>query len=139
MYQSPVLVSAAIIQNKDEVLIAQRLDSSTIESMKWEFPGGKVRYLEDPRSCLVREIKEEMNITIEVSELYDIASHVYTLPSGDNMHVIILFFLAKYLSGDLILHECNDAVWVSRDKLGEYDFVQADIPIRERLMDHSNP
>jgi 8-oxo-dGTP diphosphatase len=139
MNDHPILVTAAIIQKEDKILIAQRLSSSSIEPDKWEFPGGKIHYLEEPKTCLKREIKEELNIDIDVVDIYDVIAHVYSLSSNDKMHVIILFYNAKYISGTLMLNECQDAKWVSHDMLQSYEFVAADVPVRDRLLHHSNP
>ncbi len=63
-------VSAAIIKNSDnEILICQRGPGGSCEFL-WEFPGGKIPG-ESPEECLVRECREELEIDIEVLDLFE--------------------------------------------------------------------
>ena len=65
MVDNEKVATAAIILHKKKVLIAQRKKDSWLEANKWEFPGGKVEQNETYEDCLIREIKEELGITIE--------------------------------------------------------------------------
>ena len=58
-----VTVTAAIIKDKDKILIARRKEGKHLE-FKWEFPGGKVHEDETEVETLTRELKEEFSITI---------------------------------------------------------------------------
>ena len=60
-------VVAAIIKEKNRYLIVQRNRNKHL-GLKWEFPGGKVGSKESFKNALIREIKEELNIIIEVKE-----------------------------------------------------------------------
>ncbi len=128
----PVLVTAAIIRDGGRILIARRKISDSPESGKWEFPGGKVEFGESPQACLVREIREELNLEIDVGEIYDVGSQVY-LNREKPFHVILLFFNCRVLGGELRLLDAADATWVTSSKLAEFDFAQADLTVVERL------
>lgn len=58
-------VTAAIIERGREILTAQRLKDSHM-GLRWEFPGGKIEPGESPEDCLKREIKEELDLDIQV-------------------------------------------------------------------------
>src|SRR3989344_1311855 len=58
----PILVTAAIIENNGKYLITQRPDDGRHNANRWEFPGGKVNFGEEPRYCLEREILEKIDI-----------------------------------------------------------------------------
>jgi 8-oxo-dGTP diphosphatase len=126
----PILVTAAAIVRQDLVLIARRRLDSSSEPGKWEFPGGKVEFGEHPEACLVREIKEELNLEIAVDKFFELASHVDT-PNG--RHVILLCYFCRLVrpegQGEMKLLEVADARWVSRLQLDEFDFAAADIPL----------
>ena len=126
----PILVTAAAIVHQDLVLIARRRLDSSSEPGKWEFPGGKVEFGEHPEACLVREIKEELNLEIAVDKFFELVSYVDT-PNG--RHVILLCYFCRLVrhesQGEMKLLEVADARWVSGHQLDEFDFATADIPL----------
>ena len=124
-----IIVTAAIIRKDDKILIAQRMPDSTNEANKWEFPGGKLKDMEHPEEGLIREIKEELDIEIRIEKLFEVNSHVY----GGKGHVILLAFLADYVSGEKKDLEVQDSKWVEPEALKDYDFAAADKPIVERF------
>jgi 8-oxo-dGTP diphosphatase len=68
-----IRVVAAILTYGDEILVCRRAQHKVSAGL-WEFPGGKIESGESARSALVREIKEELGIDIEVGELFDLSS-----------------------------------------------------------------
>ncbi|MDD5556195.1 MAG: (deoxy)nucleoside triphosphate pyrophosphohydrolase [bacterium] len=128
----PIVCAAAIIRRGRALLIARRKPDSRLEPLKWEFPGGKIEYTEDPRVCLVREIREEMNVRISVDAVYDIVSHTYR-KGGRIFHVLLLCYLCTYRGGRPRPLDCHETRWVRIGDLGAYDFAAADLPIVRRL------
>lgn len=124
----PILVTAAIIEDKGKYLITQR-QKDVHNGLRWEFPGGKLDFGEDPRDCLKREILEELGINIEVVDLLEYSSHVY----GGEKHIILLGFRCKFLSGKIKKLKINDFAWVSLGDIKKYDITEADIPFIEKL------
>lgn len=122
------IVTAAAIVRDGKVLIAQREAGSHME-FRWEFPGGKLESDETPEECIIREIKEELDIDIEVLDIYKVVKFKY-----DEKDVLLLCYLCRILKGEGRTLECNDFRWVSREELPSYDFVPADKPIVEKLM-----
>ena len=123
-----MLVTAAIIQRGGLILIAQRLKDSAVEPSKWEFAGGKIEYLEHPEDCLIREIKEELGITISVDKLLTVNSHIYDL-EDKKLHIILMGFLCNFIEGEIKHIKAQDSKWVNPQELKNYDFAAADIPI----------
>jgi A/G-specific adenine glycosylase len=70
-------VTAAIIQQEGEILLAQRPKDGLLGGM-WEFPGGKVEPDEDLHTCLEREIHEELGVHIQVGDSFGVYEHAYT-------------------------------------------------------------
>jgi 8-oxo-dGTP diphosphatase len=124
----PILVTAAIIEDHGKYLITQRPEG-THNSLRWEFPGGKLEFGEDPRKCLEREIKEELGIRIKAEEIFEYSSHVY----NQKKHILLLGFHCRYLSGKIKKQEINDFGWVSPKDMSKYDITEADLPFVKKL------
>ncbi|MFP4567667.1 MAG: (deoxy)nucleoside triphosphate pyrophosphohydrolase [Candidatus Woesearchaeota archaeon] len=132
-YLKLIVVSCGIIRDNGLILIAQRNSTSSLEANKWEFPGGKVEVLEDPKVCLIREIKEEMNIDIAISSLFDVVYQVYDL-GADKIHVILIAYLADFVKGDIAAIDCQNYKWVDPCELSGFDFVVADISLLNKYI-----
>ncbi len=126
---SRIDVVAGVIEKEGKILIAKRKARRNLES-KWEFPGGKMKKGETPEECLIREIKEEMDLEIRVLSL--ISSRKHKLPSGEEIHLHAYF--AEYLSGSPKLTDHVEARWVERDNLLNYDFFEPDLFIVKDLL-----
>ncbi|SDB83665.1 8-oxo-dGTP diphosphatase [Pelagirhabdus alkalitolerans] len=124
-----VKVVAAIIENNhNEILCALRSTEMTIPNV-WEFPGGKIENGENPYNALKREIEEEMNCTIEPSEILNVHTHEY------NHFIIELTAIkAKIVKGHPELSEHDQFVWLKRENLDSLKWAPADIPAVELLI-----
>lgn len=131
--KKPVLGTAAIIRKDGKILIAQRNKDSKLEADKWEFPGGKVEFLEDPKDTIVREIKEELDLVIRPLKEFGIISARFD-KAGEQFHVVLIFYECEYISGEIRLLDCQDARWVFAEELNQYDFAKADIAIVKKIM-----
>ena len=120
-------VTAAILVRDNAVLIARRKNGCR-HAGKWEFPGGKIESGESPEACLVREIREEFNITVAVLEF--LCHSIYAYDFGT---VQIHAYFIQWLSGELTLNDHDTCAWVSPGELTTYDLLPADVPIAERL------
>ena len=121
-------VSAAIIKNFDnEILICQRGPGGSCQFL-WEFPGGKIEPGETPEECLVRECREELDIEIEVLDLFEETKYSY--PERD---IEFMFFTASLIKGVPTPSVHNCIKWVPRDRLHGYEFCPADVIIIEKL------
>jgi 8-oxo-dGTP diphosphatase len=124
-------VVAAIIVNANQVLCVQRAHSKyEYISEKYEFPGGKVEDAETEREALLREIYEELSLTIEVGEKYITVDHDYP-DFSISMHT----YLCRCESRDITLHEHIDYKWLDISDLKQLDWAAADVPIVDKLME----
>ena len=127
----PLPVMAAIIQRGDEVLLCQRKEGAL--AGKWEFPGGKIENGETPEECLVREIQEELGITIKVDEIFQAVHSHYE--HGD---FLVVGYLATQVSGEITLRVHSGCAWVDCTELDTYDLADANIPIAKSLKEKCN-
>ena len=125
-------VTAAIIKQDDKYLLTQRANHDKL-ALKWEFPGGKVEKDETPQESLVREIKEELNLDIEVKEKF--ATSVYNYGAGS---IELQAYLAAIVGGEIKLTIHNDAKWVNPKELLNFDFCPADIAIVEKIVEEES-
>ena len=126
--QPLIVVTAAIICRGGKILIAQRRSPEHLAGL-WEFPGGRVEVGENLRSCLKREIAEELGIRINVGPLFLTVKHDY----GEHGSVLLHSFWCMQVSGEPAPSIHADVQWVTPEELSNYRFAPADIPIVERL------
>jgi mutator protein MutT len=109
-------VGAAIFNDKDEVLLGKRGEAARNEVGMWEIPGGAVDLGETLAEALVREVKEELGIVIEVGELFQVCDHL--LPKEDQ-HWVSPTYLCHIKSGTPIImepHKCAEIGWFSLEE-----------------------
>lgn len=122
------VVCALIVNDRGEVLAAQRSASMDLPG-KWEFPGGKLDSGETPRQALVREIQEELDMSIAVQEELPASVHRYEKKS-----VRLIPFVCSILSGNISLKEHQAYGWFKHTELAALDWAEADIPILQHYL-----
>ena len=122
-------VVAAIIQRGEEILCLQRGASKyDYIAYKWEFPGGKVEPGETQAGALVREIKEELALDIQIDGLLFTVEHEYP-----DFLITMHGLRCTARSAEITLHEHTDFKWLRAEELLSLDWAAADIPLVERL------
>ena len=117
-------VVAALIVRDDEILVCQRTRHQTMP-LKWEFPGGKIEDGEEPHAALARELEEELGILAHVGPEVARIRHTY----GKGGVIDLRFFLVERYEGDIENRIFRDLQWVRREKLPDYDFLEADLAL----------
>ncbi|MEK7447639.1 MAG: NUDIX domain-containing protein [Patescibacteria group bacterium] len=110
---------ALIFNDKNEVLLIKRSENARVEAGMWSRPGGEIEFGEKATEAVKREIKEEVNIDIEVLETLDFQE---TISKDPKKHWIALGFLCKQVGGELKNNEPDkhtDLQWFALDKLPE--------------------
>ena len=121
-------VTCAIILKDDKILVTQRSEKMSLP-LKWEFPGGKVENDETAENCILREVKEELNIKIQIIEKLEEKAFDY-----DNFSINLIPFISNYICGDLMLTEHTASKWLSKTELNCLDWASADIPVLEMFL-----
>ncbi len=119
-------VVAAIIMQGDKIFATQR-GYGDFKGL-WEFPGGKIEVGETTQQALIREIKEELDVKIEVGELIDTVEYDYP-----QFHLTMHCFICSILVGDVVLKEHQAGRWLTTDTLHSVDWLPADEGLLEKL------
>lgn len=125
----PVRVTCALIIDDVGRLFAAQRSTSMRLPLKWELPGGKVEADETDEQCLIREIKEELNVQIEISQR--LPENLHSYPTFD---ILLIPFIVRITFGEIQLKEHVDFKWLDATELMHLDWAEADIPIVERYI-----
>lgn len=120
-------VVAALIWDNSKFLICQR-PVNKARPLLWEFVGGKVEPGESPEQALIRECREELAISLSVSDVFMDVIHTYP-----DITVHLTLYNAAITEGIPQLLEHNDIRWISVDNISNYEFCPADEEILARL------
>ena len=121
-----IIVVAALIKKENKYLAGLR--SSGKFTSLWEFPGGKVEDNEDHKSALVREIKEEFSVDIEVKRLVKKIEHQYP-----DFYLEMYCYDCELLSEDFILNDHSEIMWFDPKNPVDLEWLPADIAVVEYL------
>lgn len=122
-------VVAAIIKDGDKVLATKRGYGEFINM--WEFPGGKIESGETHEESLIREIKEELDASINID---DFALTIdYTYPT---FHLTMHCYICSLKDGDFTLLEHKDAKWLKKEDFNKINWLPADIEAINFLNDY---
>jgi 8-oxo-dGTP diphosphatase len=126
-----LVVACALVDVDKRVLIAQRPPGKALAGF-WEFPGGKLDPGERPEQALIRELHEEIGITVKEACLAPLtfASHAY-----DDFHLLMPLYVCRRWEGEVTAREGQTLAWVRANRLREYQMPPADIPLIPHLID----
>lgn len=112
-------IAAGVIYKKGRFLITRRKPNGLLGGL-WEFPGGGILKGETAAEACRREIREEVNLDVEIISHLTTVKHAYT-----HFRIIMDVFTCRYLSGRLKLNGPDDFRWISTHQLASYPFPKA--------------
>lgn len=126
-----LVVACALIDEDNRVLLARRPEGRAMAGL-WEFPGGKLEPGETPEAALIRELAEELGITVPRSCLAPLtfASHAY-----DDFHLLMPLYICRKWEGEPEPREHDTLKWVRAAMLRDYPMPAADLPLIPVLQD----
>lgn len=128
-YERTIMVEvvAGLIWKDGKFMICQRPENKA-RALLWEFVGGKVEKGESREDALVRECKEELDVTVKPLDIFCTVDHVYP-----DITIRLALFNAEILSGEPKLLEHADLKWISANEIDNYEFCPADKEILEKI------
>jgi len=122
--EHPMVGVGAIIVQDGKILIVRR--SSEPGKGKWSVPGGLVELGETVEQAVVREVREECGLDVEVDRLIDVVDSMTFDRNGRlKYHFIILDFFVKIKGGKLRPgDDAKEAMWVSLEEVENYDLTK---------------
>lgn len=124
-------VACAIIEQDGTVLAAQRSAAMSLP-LKWEFPGGKIESGETAEECLIRELREELGVSVLIGSALSPATHSYP-----DFTVTLYPFTCRLNGGTVTNHEHHALKWVEPQQLAELDWATADLPVIREYMNNA--
>ncbi len=131
-----ILVAACVLIDADgRILVAQRPEGKSMAGL-WEFPGGKVEPGERPEDTVIREMHEELGVTIKEACL---APFIFASHSYPDFHLLMPLFLCRRWEGIARAREGQKVAWVKIKDLAlnpdRYPMPPADLPLIPLLRD----
>ena len=128
MADRTVRVVAAVIEAEGRYLVTQRRENAVLPNL-WEFPGGRVEDGESDEDALRREIRERLDVDVNVGEMISYVSHPYA-----NYTVDLYLYVCRLESGELATRAVQAYRWVSSDEFETLSFTPADEASMSKLL-----
>lgn len=128
---------AVVVVNDHDVLIARRPSDKHLGGL-WEFPGGKVENGESVASALVRELDEEVALSVSESAMTPLLQIPFTYP--EKTVLLDVYWVEANMNDALLAHgaEGQEVRWVAYTRLMEFEFPEANQPIVEAVQARLN-
>jgi 8-oxo-dGTP diphosphatase len=124
-----LVAACALVDPDGRVLIAQRPEGKSMAGL-WEFPGGKIEPGERPEQSLIRELKEELGITVKPECLAPLTFASHTYP---DFHLLMPLYVCRRWEGFVEAREKQRLKWVRPNELRNYAMPPADEPLISHL------
>ncbi len=123
------VVAAALINASGEILVQKRAVGRSMAGL-WEFPGGKVEPDERPEAALVRELHEELGISVVEGNL---TPATFASEPLDSRHLLLLLYLCRVWAGTVTALDAEEIRWMPLNTLYTLDMPPADQPFIKAL------
>ncbi len=122
-------VAAALIWDDDRRFLICQRPANKARGLLWEFVGGKRESGESLEDALIRECREELDITVRPQSVYVQLIHEYP-----DITIRLTLYNASILEGTPRLLEHNDLKWIYPSQIPDFEFCPADTDILKMLM-----
>ncbi|WP_275897582.1 (deoxy)nucleoside triphosphate pyrophosphohydrolase [Sphingorhabdus sp. Alg239-R122] len=132
MQKNPTLlhvVAAAFVDVDGKVLLQKRPQTTSMAGL-WEFPGGKIEAGETPEDALVRELDEELGVTVNIADLTPTCFASDALGDG---HLVLLLYICRRWTGEIKALHAADIIWTEVQEMEKLPMPPADRPLVQAL------
>jgi 8-oxo-dGTP diphosphatase len=120
-----LIVAAALIDAEGKILV-QRRPAGKMMAGLWEFPGGKIEPGETPEFALVRELDEELGITVDAARLTPAA---FASEPVAGRHMLLMLYMCRSWEGSPSALDAEELLWCMPESLRALDMPPADRPL----------
>jgi 8-oxo-dGTP diphosphatase len=124
-----LVVAAALVHENGRILLQRRPEGRSMAGL-WEFPGGKLEDGETPEAALVRELAEELAITIDGANLIPAC---FASASVGDRPLLLMLYICTVWEGEPVAVESPELGWFSISEMGGLPMPPADIPLIDLL------
>lgn len=133
--QTRKLVVAAVVSRADGAILVTQRRADQPHPLAWEFPGGKVEVGEAPADALIRELREEIGVTVRAGRIWEVVYHRYP-----DYEVVMLVYPCRLAPGDEPrCEEVRATAWIAPRDLAAVAMLPADEPLVARLCAEGPP
>lgn len=127
-----VVVAAAMIDGRGRVLLQRRPEGKQHGGL-WEFPGGKVEAGEGPVQALIREIDEELEVTLSAADLEPVA-FAHADDSTGAPPILLLLYVCRRWKGEPVCEKNAALEWAGRQEISAFPMPPLDVPLAKAVL-----
>lgn len=130
MNKRPLIgVGAVVFGASNDILLIKR--GKAPHYGRWMVPGGRLEWGETLEEAVLREVREEAGIAIEIETFVEIIEAI--TPGPDGFHYVIMDYAARAVSGVLVAaSDALDAVWAPVESLDGFDLTPELVSVIEK-------
>ena len=130
-----ILVSAVAMLDQTGRTLLQKRRSGSMHGGLWEFPGGKLEAGESLESALLREIQEELGISLDETQLEPVtfSSGLSSTKSG-YQPIVIFLYMCRAWSGEPQCLDAEEIAWFEPSRIASLDMPPLDYPLAAGLL-----
>lgn len=121
-------VVCAVILKNDQVLAVKRSETQRLAGY-WEFPGGKVEFEESEKHAIIREIEEELSITV-----IPIMTLLPVWWQGESDLIQLIPIVCEFPNGEIVLQEHAEFRWLGTKDLPSMKWAPADVSVVKQVV-----
>ena len=125
-------VAIGVIWNKNKILVSKRKNEGMLGGL-WEFPGGKLKLKETAQQCVIREIKEELDVDVLPVNFIDSINHSYS-----HFSITLNAYHCKYIKGSPRALGCSEFRWIHPNHLKLLAFPVSSQKIFNKILHYFN-
>ncbi|MBP6882463.1 MAG: NUDIX domain-containing protein [Candidatus Levybacteria bacterium] len=110
---------AALVNSHGQIFLARRGEKAKNEKGKWQIPGGTVEFGETLEETVIREVREEFGVEIEILDRLEIHNHII---HEEKQHWVAVSFICKLTKGEPMILEpdkVSEIGWFSLEDAGK--------------------
>lgn len=126
---------AGVIKNEKGEILCTLRDQGKYDyvSFKWEFPGGKIEEGETHEETLIRELREELDIEVQIEDFFYQIEHDYP-----DFHLSMALYECKLISKEIKMNVHKEIKWLAPKDIMSLDWAEADIPAAKKILQNFN-